>query len=64
LEYLRNHYEVEGLDISQELLTIAGQRNPGVPLHLGDMTNFDLGRAFDVVTCLFSAIAYGRRLKT
>jgi hypothetical protein len=39
------------------MLERAGQRLPGVPLHVGDMRGFELGRQFDAVTCLFSAIA-------
>jgi SAM-dependent methyltransferase len=58
LEHLRDRYDVEGLDISLELLAIARRRLPGVPLHHGDMTAFALGTTFDLVTCLFSAIGY------
>ena len=58
LEYLRNFYEAEGLDADPALLGIAAQRNPGMPLHVGDMSDFDLGPRFDVVTCLFSGIGY------
>jgi SAM-dependent methyltransferase len=60
LELLREEFEVEGLDLDEQLLAIAGERLPGVPLHHGDMLGFDLGKRFDVVTCLFSAIAYAR----
>jgi SAM-dependent methyltransferase len=58
LEYLRDRYDVEGIDISLELLVIARQRLPGIRLHHGDMTAFDLGKTFDLVTCLFSSIGY------
>ncbi|MDP9067663.1 MAG: methyltransferase domain-containing protein [Actinomycetota bacterium] len=58
LELLREHYEVEGLDLDANLLEIAQERNPGVTFHAGDMTSFDLGRTFDVVICLFSSIGY------
>lgn len=58
LAYLRSHFSVEGLDLSPALLAAAERRLPGVPLHAGDMTAFDLGRRFDVVTCLFSAIGH------
>lgn len=51
---------MEGLDLDPNLLAIARGRLPGVPLHEGDMTTFDLDRRFDVVTCLFSSIAYVR----
>ena len=60
LEHLRRWYDVEGVDIDPELLAIARERLPGVPLHEGDMAALDLGRAFDAVTCLFSSIGYVR----
>lgn len=60
LELLQEHFSVEGLDLDEELLSIARERLPGVPLHHGDMRQFDLGQTFDVVTCLFSSIAYTR----
>jgi SAM-dependent methyltransferase len=61
LELLREHYRVEGVDLDPEMLAIARERLGGeVPLHAADVTDFDLGRTFDVVTCLFSSIAYVR----
>jgi ubiquinone/menaquinone biosynthesis C-methylase UbiE len=63
IEYLREHFEVEGLDISAEVLEIARQRHPGVVFHQGDMMAFDLGRRFNVVTCLFSSIGYVKTLE-
>jgi SAM-dependent methyltransferase len=58
LAHLHERYEVEGLDLDPNLLAIAAERLPGVPLHQGDMTSFDLGRRFDAVVCLFSSIGY------
>ena len=58
LAELQDDYDVEGLDLSSDLLSIARERCPDVPLHLGDMIDFELGRKFDVVACLFSSIAY------
>lgn len=58
--HLRRHFAVEGLDLSPEQLAIARAKHPGVPFHVGDMTRFDLGRAFDVVTCLFSSIGHAK----
>jgi len=58
LEHLRSQYRVEGLDRSTELLQIARRRLGDVPLHEGDMADFDLGRRFDVVTCFFASIPY------
>jgi SAM-dependent methyltransferase len=60
IPFLRYNYDVEGLDLDEGLLAIAREKNPGVVFHTGDMTDFDLGREFDVVTCLFSAVAYAQ----
>jgi SAM-dependent methyltransferase len=58
--HLRAHYRVEGVDLEQQLLDIARERYPDATFHQGDMTAFDLGRPFDAVVCLFSAIGYAR----
>jgi SAM-dependent methyltransferase len=60
LAHLRHRFGVEGLDSSQAMLDVARTRCPGVPLHQGSLVDFDLGRRFDVVTCLFGSIAYAR----
>jgi SAM-dependent methyltransferase len=60
LQLLRDRYEVEGMDLDPGMLAIAGARLPGVKLHRGDFRHFDLGRRYEVVTCLFSSIAYAR----
>jgi len=62
IECLTETFDVEGLDISPELLEAARQRNPGVLFHQADMIDFYLGREFDVVTCLFSSIGYVKTL--
>jgi SAM-dependent methyltransferase len=49
-------YQVEGFDLDPEMLKVAQQRLPGVPLHQGDMAELDLGRKFDVITCLGSSL--------
>lgn len=58
LPYLRPDFDVEGLDLSPQLLRIARERLPDVAFHQADMGEFDLGQRFDVITCLFSAIGY------
>ena len=58
LEYLRSHFEIEGLDLCPELIDIAHERLPEVTFHVGDMRSFVLDDRYDILTCLFSSIGY------
>jgi SAM-dependent methyltransferase len=58
LEHLRRWFEVAGVDASADMLVWAKARLPGVELQVADMLDFDAGRRFDAVTCLFSSVAY------
>ncbi len=56
---LQRHFpEVAGVDISAPMLERAREQLADVPLELGDMRSFRLGRHFDAVVCLFSSIGY------
>jgi SAM-dependent methyltransferase len=50
--------EVAGLEMAPAMLAAARARLPDVPLYEADMHTFDLGRRFDAVCCMFSAIGY------
>jgi len=58
LEHLQHLYSVEGLDNSEQMLAIARRKLPEVSLHHADMRNFELGRRYDVIVCLFGSIGY------
>lgn len=58
LELLRSEFDVAGVDVNANMLDIARHRCPGIELHQANMVDFELGRRFDVVTLLFSSIAY------
>ena len=58
LQHLANFFEVDGIDLDANLLAIARERVPDAPLQEGDMRDFELGKTFDAVTCLFSSIGY------
>lgn len=58
IPYLRDDFVYEGLDLDPQMLAVARERYPDVVFHQGDMVNFDLGRQYDIVACLFSSIAY------
>jgi SAM-dependent methyltransferase len=57
-QYLKEHYRVEGADLSPSQLAIARRRCPDLVFHQADMTNFELGRDYDAVICLFSSIGH------
>ena len=63
LAHLRRSFAAEGLDINPELLDIARRRCPGTTFYEVDMVDFELGKRFDDITCLFSSIAYVRTLR-
>jgi SAM-dependent methyltransferase len=58
LEFLRNHFDVQGVDVNPLMVEIARGKLTGVQIHEADMVSMALRDRFDVVTCLFSSIAY------
>ncbi|UCM89388.1 class I SAM-dependent methyltransferase [Streptomyces marincola] len=59
LVYLADHFdEVEGLELSPDMLAVAKERLPGTTLHQGDMRAFDTGRRYDAVISLFGTISH------
>jgi hypothetical protein len=40
------------------MVSVAREKLPGIDIHLGDMRDFDLGRTFDAVISLSTAVAY------
>lgn len=58
LARLAQWYEVEGVDLDAKMLELARRKLPGARLEAADMVALELGRSFDVVTCLFSSIGY------
>lgn len=63
LEHLGKTFDCTGVELDLEMLAIAAERVPNLPLHIGDMCDFDLGAKFDVVTCLFSSIGYTKTVE-
>lgn len=60
LEAFSRWYACTGVDASRAMLARARGRVRGARLRHGRMETFDLAETFDIVTCLFSAIAYAR----
>jgi len=51
-------YTLAGLDMSQEMLSVAEEKLPGIELFCADMTKFELPEKFDNVICVFDSINY------
>jgi ubiquinone/menaquinone biosynthesis C-methylase UbiE len=60
ISFLRQRFTCTGLDSSEGMLDVARNHLPEIEFLHGDMVDFDLGKTFDVVTCLFSSIGYVR----
>lgn len=59
LEFLRRHFDCQGLDLEPGLLQAARQRLADMPLHQADMLDFSLpGPGFDLITCFFGSVGY------
>ncbi|HYR80632.1 MAG TPA: class I SAM-dependent methyltransferase, partial [Candidatus Dormibacteraeota bacterium] len=59
-KFLKEKYAIDGVDLNEEYLRAGRLKNPSGKYTRADMTDFDLGTTYDVVTCLFSAIGYVR----
>lgn len=58
IKHLAGRFDCVGLDASEAMLEQARRNVKEVKFVRGDMEDFDLGRKFDVILCLFSAIGY------
>jgi SAM-dependent methyltransferase len=58
LTHLQAHYTCEGMDLDARMGPAFRERHPRLPLHQGDMIDFDLGKRYGAVICLFSSIGY------
>jgi len=58
----RHGFEVDGVDINPDFVRLALAKNPAGRFQVADMVDFDLGRKYDAVICLFSSIGYVRTL--
>ncbi|MDG6924111.1 MAG: class I SAM-dependent methyltransferase [Nitrososphaerota archaeon] len=64
IQYLQDDFKCVGVDVSEQMLAVARKNVPTAEFVLGNMVDFDLGREFDVVLCLFSSIGYLRTRNT
>ena len=58
IKRLKGRFDCVGVDVNDRMLEQARKNVGGVEFVHGDMVDFDLGRKFDVVLCLFSSIGF------
>ena len=55
-------YNVIGLDLSESIIEIANEKKKinrlDIPFYVADMTNFNLGKKFNVITCFFDSVNF------
>lgn len=56
LEHLYGEYDVEGLDFSENMLTLAQNKLPEIQFYLQDMSDFKLERQYDAIICIYDSI--------
>jgi len=58
LEYFKEDYTCMGVDLNDEILSVAKKNHMDVIFKQADMVTMDLKDTFDIITCLFSAIGH------
>jgi SAM-dependent methyltransferase len=63
LNYLKEHFHCEGLDNNKNMLEIARKTLPDIVFLQADMTSFNLGKKYDIITCFFGSIGHVKTLE-
>ena len=61
--YLKNIYNVDGLDLNQDFVQLAKKKNPNGSYFVGDMTDFSLNQKYDVIICVYGSVGYAKTLE-
>jgi cyclopropane fatty-acyl-phospholipid synthase-like methyltransferase len=56
LKHLSKHYDVWGLDLSKQMLSIARKKLPPSRLSRQNMVTFHLRQKFDAICCVFDSL--------
>jgi cyclopropane fatty-acyl-phospholipid synthase-like methyltransferase len=61
LKHLSKHYDVWGLDLSEQMLAIAKKKVPDAKLSRQNMVTFRLPQQFDTICCVFDSMNHVER---
>lgn len=56
--YFKKNFKTEGVDLSKNLIKIAKEKNPAIRFKVADMRKLESKKKYDIITLLFSSIAY------
>ncbi len=51
-------FNIDGLEISQVMIDLVGQRAPGLKVHKGDIRNYTTNRRYDAILALSSVLVF------
>ena len=57
-ELKKMNFDVSGIDLSEDMISIAKENSSEVDFQVADMRDFKLSRKFDIITCAFDSINY------
>lgn len=57
-KYLSKDFCIDGIEINENFIKIAKEKNRNCNYYLADMMNFHLDKKYDVILCLFATISY------
>jgi SAM-dependent methyltransferase len=60
IPYLKDNYNVSGLDLSEDMLGVARRRFPDLRFYPGNLIDFQLDTDFDAMVCLYGSIGFVR----
>jgi ubiquinone/menaquinone biosynthesis C-methylase UbiE len=55
---LNERYQVNGLDLDPNILSVAREKHPNIRFYQGNMIDFKLNKSYDIIISLFSSIGY------
>ena len=63
ISHLKEHYHCKGVDISENIINVAREKNDDIEFFIDDMTTFHFDHNFDIIISMFGTLGYCKSLK-